>query len=424
MLTSPSARRRRPGSMPAIFRRPSQIRLITSVPSKSSAPSAGAPPGGRGVTVRSVPATHTRRRAPQSLIGVAPSTPVRRCSSSASSSSLLDASRRKNRRSPPRSPSACFGSPKVVSAGPSSMISQRTAWPEKRGLLRFALFAPSLDLPPDLRRPPRQAKSGKPGGEGECQGDGDGRAAGAASAVQAAAVAGVDTAHRHHARLAPRLAAGVRGGPPTGLEHEGDAAEGATPDDHQVPLRRREGCLGRRTAPVSGGPDLVEFERGGEHVVAVHHPRNHVAAGGGQRQPVARAEGARGELRGEPGRRPDHRHRQGRAELPLAAEGAETRYVPGVASGFVTKLPRHAPDSPSTGSSSARSKGSNEDSKAAPPPSGGSQSVTVAVMAAPARIVDGVRLAVGAVPAAVGTAPPAAIPLIMTATTARFTIPM
>ncbi len=61
---------------------------------------------------------------------------------------------------------------------------------------------------------------------------------------------------------------------------------------------------------------------------------------------------------------------------------------------------------------------------AAPPPSGGSQSVTVAVMAAPARIVDGVRLAVGAVPAAVGTAPPAAIPLIMTATTARFTMPM
>ncbi len=98
-----SARSMRPGSIPAILRRPSQTRSTTSVPSYSSASSAGAPPRGRRVTVRSVPATQCRRRAAQSEIGVAPSWPVVFCSSSASSSALLPPSAAGSAAGPARS---------------------------------------------------------------------------------------------------------------------------------------------------------------------------------------------------------------------------------------------------------------------------------------------------------------------------------
>ena len=56
----PSTRIARPGLMPPIRRRPSQITLIDPVPSYSSASSAGTPPRGRRVTVFKVPCTIDR----------------------------------------------------------------------------------------------------------------------------------------------------------------------------------------------------------------------------------------------------------------------------------------------------------------------------------------------------------------------------
>ena len=52
----------RPGLMPAMRRRPSQITVMTPLPSYSSASRAGTPPRGRRVTVRRVPCSSTRSR--------------------------------------------------------------------------------------------------------------------------------------------------------------------------------------------------------------------------------------------------------------------------------------------------------------------------------------------------------------------------
>ncbi len=58
----------RPGSMPAMLRRPSQTTSSGAEPSNSSASSAGTPARGRRVTVRSVPVTVTTSRSRQSWI--------------------------------------------------------------------------------------------------------------------------------------------------------------------------------------------------------------------------------------------------------------------------------------------------------------------------------------------------------------------
>src|SRR4051794_15071218 len=58
----------RPGSIPAIRRRPSQTTVMTPEPSSSSASRAGTPPRGRRVTVRSEPRSLTRSRLGASAI--------------------------------------------------------------------------------------------------------------------------------------------------------------------------------------------------------------------------------------------------------------------------------------------------------------------------------------------------------------------
>src|SRR4051794_40674034 len=74
----------RPGSMPAIRRRPSQTMVMTPVPSLSSASRTGTPALGRRVTVRSAPRSLTRSRSGASAIEVVPDLPdrtysLRRC---------------------------------------------------------------------------------------------------------------------------------------------------------------------------------------------------------------------------------------------------------------------------------------------------------------------------------------------------------
>ena len=99
--TRPVIRSRRPGSMPGIWRRPSQTTVRMPLPSYSSPTRAGTLARGRRVTVRSVPQTTAERRSGSSLTGQPPSLPLTSCRSSASSSlSLLTRPLRVRRRNP------------------------------------------------------------------------------------------------------------------------------------------------------------------------------------------------------------------------------------------------------------------------------------------------------------------------------------
>src|SRR6188508_1619728 len=100
----PSTRIRRPGKMPAMRRRPSQITRIVPEPSYSSASSAGTPPRGRNVTVLSVPCTVTCSRSGASAMVTRPASSAVRRSSRASSRDWLAQRLRPRRRPPPRSP--------------------------------------------------------------------------------------------------------------------------------------------------------------------------------------------------------------------------------------------------------------------------------------------------------------------------------